>query len=410
MSAYACRPGKGSEPEIGWQWALQMARFHDVTVFTRTKNRAAIEGRLGQIKDLQPLPVFKYHESHRVLLRLKPYLNFLRIYYIFWQRSVRREISTLLRGDRFDLLHHVTFSSYRYPTAIWQHGIPSIWGPIGGIESVPSAFLPRRRPQALFYEVVRGTHNLLQDSWLGTLSKRAKLSNLTIACTEEMDRALRNLGVEAKLMSSAGIVPAEFPERRLALKQGPLRILYVGNIIPLKGIDLALEALKGSQTDAHFTLIGDGELLEPARRMTTKLGLDDRAEFRGRLPRATTLAAYPDFDVFLFPSLHDTGGFAVLEAMSSYLPVICLAVGGPAVMTNDKCGFKIPLRQRPVVVADLAGAIQTYDRDRALMRDHGNAARQVVLEHFNWNQKGEKMNEFYREVISSRDSALAHGG
>src|ERR1700720_4879126 len=46
LSAYACEPHKGSGPEVGWQWALQMARFHDVTVLTQSKNRPVIERAL----------------------------------------------------------------------------------------------------------------------------------------------------------------------------------------------------------------------------------------------------------------------------------------------------------------------------------------------------------------------------
>ncbi len=46
ISAYACEPNKGSEPEVGWQWALQMAKYHEVTVLTRTNNRAGIEREL----------------------------------------------------------------------------------------------------------------------------------------------------------------------------------------------------------------------------------------------------------------------------------------------------------------------------------------------------------------------------
>ena len=37
ISAYACEPDKGSEPEVGWKWALHLARFHDVCVLTLVK-------------------------------------------------------------------------------------------------------------------------------------------------------------------------------------------------------------------------------------------------------------------------------------------------------------------------------------------------------------------------------------
>jgi glycosyltransferase involved in cell wall biosynthesis len=401
MSAYACRPGKGSEHEIGWQWTLHMARIHDVTVLTRRKSREAIEKELKRLGDAHPVPTFEYHECNRLMLGLKARVSsFVRVYYVAWQRSVRRRISALVRRNHYDLLHHVTFSAYRYPTAIWGHGIPCIWGPIGGIETVPAAFMPRRSPRALLYELGRGTTNFMQESHLGGVARKASRSDLTVACTEEMHRLLRKLGVDARLMASVGMAPTRFPDRDLALRKGPLRILYVGNIIPLKGLDLGLEALSASQTDARFTLIGDGEFLAGAKRLTRKLGLSERVEFRGRLPQAATLAAYPDFDLLLFPSLHDTGGYAVLEAMANSLAVVCLAVGGPALMVNGHCGFKIPLGRRDEVVSGLASAIQTYDRDRELLRAHGKGARQVVLKDFNWDTRAEKMNEFYQEVIA----------
>ena len=48
VSAYACEPGKGSEPGVGWQWVRQIARFHDTWVITRANNREKIEADLLQ--------------------------------------------------------------------------------------------------------------------------------------------------------------------------------------------------------------------------------------------------------------------------------------------------------------------------------------------------------------------------
>ena len=49
LSAYACEPGKGSEPAVGWMWAMELAAAgHEVWVITRAANRAAIESELQQ--------------------------------------------------------------------------------------------------------------------------------------------------------------------------------------------------------------------------------------------------------------------------------------------------------------------------------------------------------------------------
>src|SRR5947199_5188831 len=91
IAAYACEPDKGSEPEVGWQWALQMARFHDVTVLTRANNRAGIEKGLAQLSG-QAVPKFIYHDLDPWLLRLKDRFRATRAYYVLWQRSARNVV------------------------------------------------------------------------------------------------------------------------------------------------------------------------------------------------------------------------------------------------------------------------------------------------------------------------------
>src|SRR5262249_21104519 len=126
ISAYACEPGKGSEPEVGWQWALQMARYHDVTVLTRANNQATIEAEIGGI-DADLRPRFVYYDLDPVLLELKRRFSAARAYYTLWQRSARKVVGQLVREQRFDLIHHLTFATFRCPTAIWGHGVPCIW-------------------------------------------------------------------------------------------------------------------------------------------------------------------------------------------------------------------------------------------------------------------------------------------
>jgi len=102
----------------------------------------------------------------------------------------------------------------------------------------------------------------------------------------------------------------------------------------------------------------------------------------------------------LFPSLHDTGGFAVIEAMFNELPVICLDCAGPAVAVRDGCGMKVSVQQnRQRVIEDLAAAIRRYDQNRPLLLSHGKAARQSILEHYDWEKKGNQMNEVYEEIL-----------
>jgi len=408
MSAYACEPGKGSEPEVGWQWALQMARFHDVTVLTRANNRPPIEAGLAELVGRQPVPRFVYLDLSAAAQRWKKRLGATQLYYWFWQRAARQRLAALATGARFDLLHHTTFAGYRYPVAVAGHGRPSLWGPIGGVECVPWGLLPWRHLPSLGRETLRNLINGAQTAPGSALGRRAAQVTSVLASTREMQQALNALGHPAELMPTVGLDLTRFVPKPSAPSSGPLRFLFVGNLVALKGIDLALAALHTSKSDGRFTIVGDGPFRATCQRLASRLGLAGRVQFTGRKPRSEVLRMYRDYDVVLFPSLHDTGGYAVLEGMASGLPVICLDCGGPALAVREGCGFKVPLGSRRAVIAGLAAAIRCYDQDRALVAAHGQAARQVLEQEYDWAVKARRMNEVYLDTVDR--FAAAHPG
>jgi glycosyltransferase involved in cell wall biosynthesis len=65
-------------------------------------------------------------------------------------------------------------------------------------------------------------------------------------------------------------------------------------------------------------------------------------EFAGRIPREQLIDGFSHYTVLVFPSLHDSGGMVVLEALSRGTPVICLDLGGPSVIVNASCGVVVP--------------------------------------------------------------------
>lgn len=400
ISAYACEPGKGSEPEVGWQWCLQMARFHDITVVTRANNRTNIENALAELPEGQAVPTFVYFDGGPLLLWLKSRFEATRFYYIWWQRSIRRVIGELSREQKFDLIHHVTFAGYRYITGIWGHGVPSIWGPIGGMESIAMRLLPYRYPIELLTELTRNLNNFIQSSPTAAFPSRARQCQLTLVTTQETQAILSNWDIACVLMPTVALVIADFPLRVSydVTAPRPLRLLFVGQLIWLKGVDLAIKALAASKTDATLHFIGSGPFRENLEKMVIKLGLSERVSFSPRIPRSQVLKEIYDYDVFVFPSLHDSGGFAMLEAMAAGMPTICLAVGGPALAVADDCGFRIPIGKRKQVIADLAKKLEFYNENREAVEVHGRHARSQIELNYNWDRKGELMNELYHNV------------
>lgn len=397
ISAYACEPGRGSEPEVGWQWATQVARLHDVTVLTRANNREPIERGLAAIDEAHR-PRFVFHDVGPRALALKRRLPAMQWYYAAWQSSARRVVAELVQRERFDVLHHATFAGFRYDTAIWDHGLPAVWGPLGGGESVPTALLPWRHPRILAAELARNFLNSIAVGPIGSARVRGEKSAVVLAATRETAAAFARCGVNVRVFPTIGfdVTQQELPPRQP--RTGALRLLYVGNLLWLKGLDLALHALAKTDHAAELTLLGDGPFRAELARLCAQLGIASRVHFRGRVARAAALAAYREFDVLLFPSLHDSGGLAVLEAMANELPAIVLDCGGPALSVREGCGRKVPLGSRNELIRGLAHAIDFYTEDPARIAADGARARRAVEEHYSWEKKAAAMDAIYREA------------
>ncbi len=127
----------------------------------------------------------------------------------------------------------------------------------------------------------------------------------------------------------------------------------------------------------------------PYRRNKTKptaggrLAEDLPWQNQGRLQQL-----YREHDLLLFPSLRDSRGMVVLEALSHGLPVMCLNLGGPGVAVDENCGRVIATSgcAEPEVVEAMARAMQELWRDSELLRRLSDGARRRVAA-FSWSRK-----------------------
>jgi len=148
----------------------------------------------------------------------------------------------------------------------------------------------------------------------------------------------------------------------------PLQVLYVGRLIYWKGLHLGLEAfaqLLEQGVDAQLSIVGIGKEERWLKQRAHALGLDGRVHWAGKMNHTELLKKYANFDLFLFPSLHDSGGTVVLEAMSAGLPVICLDLGGPPTMVDASCGCVVLAREssQEEVVAGLGSALLRFAKE-----------------------------------------------
>jgi glycosyltransferase involved in cell wall biosynthesis len=401
LSAYACEPGRGSEPEVGWQWAIHLARLHDVTVVTRANNRDRIERALAGLPG--PHPRFLYFDLPPRWLTWKRRGLPVAVYYFAWQRAVARELAPRLA--EFDLIHHITFNSFRQPGAWRACGRPIVLGPLGGGQICPWRLMGDFGA-AWPGEMLRSLTVKLNG--LNPFARRSFAAASLILCANE-DTAARVPRVfrhKVRLLLETGIAEAGTPAQGTAAANG-VRLIWVSRLVPIKGAPLAVRAFaraRQEQPDLRLTLVGDGPDLAKVRALAARLGVATAIEWTGQVPLTEVKRLLTQHDVFLFTSLRDTSGNVLLEAMAAGLPAVTLRHHGAAQIATDETALRIPPTHAAETEQQLAAAMVRLARDPALRSRLGAAAAARIREQYLWPVKAAQMDALYREALAGARS------
>jgi glycosyltransferase involved in cell wall biosynthesis len=361
VSSFACSPVLGSEPGVGWHWVTEMARRHDVVVVTRTFFKPHIEPELAA----RPVPGLRvsYFDPPGSVGIAYAQQMFSRRYYMWWQWHVRRHVQQLLAAERFDLIHHLTWGTFRWPLFISDLGVPMVMGPVGGGERGPLGLLAGLPLRAQLFDWLRDvTLRISSSEWLAP--QALKRARLVLCKTAETMQALPpSVRPRAVIAHEIGAPePDPVGPVRPPLAGRPLRLLFAGRLMGWKGVALAVGAvaeLRKLGHEATLDIAGEGPLEGYLRQQISQLGLGAQVRLLGMLPKSEVLRLYSQSDLFVFPSLHDSSGNVVLESLSRGLPVVCLDVGGPPQYIQPGCGAVVATagRTRQQVERALAEAM-----------------------------------------------------
>jgi glycosyltransferase involved in cell wall biosynthesis len=402
VSAFACEPGRGSEPGIGWNWATQAARFNEVWVLTHTSHRRQIEAHMEQspIDNLH----FEYVKSSARTDASGLAGLLLRFQYILWQAAALRAAKRLHAEVQFDIAHHVTYGSYRYPTFLARLGVPFVWGPMGGGERAPISFYRTYGWKGILFESIRDLSNLVAkvDPVVHLTARRAaKIIAVTPDTASALPRSAQSkIVIEPAIGMYENFMQIPFH----GTGNGIVRLIYAGMLLHRKGVHLLLPALKKAidqGAKVRLDIVGNGPMKKELEQLTIALGLNESVSFIGQMPRERLVEYYREHDIFAFPSLQDSGGFVVIEAMAAGLPVICLGLGGPGQIVTDQTGIRVPAKSPDQVVNDLAKAISTLAEKPERRREMGLAGRERIVARYSWDRIGNFTQRLYSAVHES---------
>lgn len=341
-SAYACEPGKGSEPGVGWNYAIEMAKHHHLWVLTRENNKQLIEEALRR----NPVPnlSFLYYDLPPFWKKLKNRIpGGITLYYFFWQLGAQKAVLTAHAEIGFDVAQHVTFAQFWMPCALQKLSIPYLYGPVGGGEYVPKQYLAGFSLKGRIRETLRKAMQAIFCQ-LPCVKKACANASVVIAATDLTADACRKLGAKRiEMCSQVGIdkrILNSLAHKPSAAFSGHQVVLAcIGRLIDWKGFWIAAEAFcRANIPESKIIFTAGGEDESRIKKIFACHGMTDRAEFCGWVSPERLSEIMASMTALVFPSMRDSSGMVIVEALAHQKPVICFDWAGPGFITRGCTG------------------------------------------------------------------------
>ena len=406
LSAYACQPDCGSERGVGWNWAWHLAQMgHEIWVLTNSNGKEKIE----QILALNSMPNlhFIYVDATKwIKHHIKNLVRFFgnQIDYLNWQQQAYKIARQLDREHQFDLVHHVTLSSITGGTHLWQLNKPFVFGPVGGGQIAPPRFKKYFCGQWT-KEALRSSINQHLISFNLNTRKTLSQADLVLVTNQEtFDLAEREGAHRIKFFLDTGL-PQDYFAQKFPIRKNSseLRLLWVGRLLPRKGLPLVLEALTKVNPDIPFkmTIVGAGPLSNCVSNWIKEFSLDERIEYLGFVPWHELRDEYLKSEVFFFTSLRDSFGSQFLEAMAYGLPIITLNHHGARDFIPDRAGIKVSVTSPTETVNLLARAVEYMYKNPQQRLNMGSIGYNFAKTQ-SWSRRAVKISKYYGELITQK--------
>ena len=406
ISAYACEPGRGAEPGVGWNLVRELSQKHELWVMTRADHQDKVFqcgekwiDRVHWVFIDPPTWIIFWKKGSRGLYP----------FYALWQVKAWKTAKRLQTEIGFDLIHHLTFGQYWVPTPLVKLPPPFVFGPVGGGESTPPGF-------SRHYSLMGKIREWVRDSfrrWLPVIPglRRWYLdADWTMAATRNTEAALKRIGVsKLEVLHQSGIgngdeVEHFWRERTPVTKsaEGILKIVTACRLVHWKAVDLAIEAVDRARKagiPVELEILSDGPEASSLKRLVEKLDLNKVIIFSGRLPKIEDVfEQVSQADALIHPALHEAFGQSCLEAMALGTPVICLDWAGPGLIVDKKTGYAVKPEGREKTIKNLADAINRCYQDKRERTSKGEDAARRARTVFSWSGLADRINSVYLRV------------
>ena len=405
---FSCSPYYGSDEGIGWLWPYYMRNHHEVWALVRKDRKADIdrycrENHISGIHfiyaDVPDWMNFYYKNKAK---GKNGTLDFL-AYQFLWQFAAYLAARKIHKKEKFDLVHHVGTNDFRFLGLLAHLKIPYIIGPIGGAQEVPGALVSYVQA----HKKTEKLRSILNRVLTSSLEYRYSLNHAwkVYVSNEEtrqyVARKMKNPS-RCEILTEVGVGDCDVcKQKKDSLEFQGMTFLWAGRMEYRKGLEFLFDVLDRLPLEMVWQLIlcGDGSEKERYMQLVREKKYSDRVIFKGKIPYEELQNLYEQSDVFVFPSLRETTGTVIVEAMAHGVPVIAIDQGGARYVLQQNAGMLISGRSKEDMIDNFANAMLACMQNKKKTETMGRNAQLRISSYYLWNKKIEYMLEQYKEML-----------
>ncbi len=385
MSAYTIDPYGVSEAFTAFNYLIFLKKKYRVILITDIVNKNNLEHFFSN--ETPNLTIYYINDSSKLFRKnVFLYNSFKLGYFIFNYRQGK-----LIKKHKevFSNVHIAFFkspSSYRYTSSLSKLNAKYfIVGPAGGGIQYPKGFKKYRKKEKWYYKLRNYDRLIFKLPYYKRYARKVDLYLVNFPYAYELISPL--LSNKAISLSETGLDTYSFNGTNKIC--GKFKMLYVGRLIPYKGVELIIKALGLIQRDLSkhkwsLDIIGEGIEKRSLIKLVQELNLSDHVFFKGKVSKAKVFHFYKTSNLLLFPSLKESGGNVYLEAMANGLPIIAINHGSPKYILPDKGTVKIDPLNENFVIYKIGEAILKYINSEEKLITDSKLCVDFVRKTFDW--------------------------
>lgn len=424
----------GSEPGMGWNWIIHLAKYCEVFVISEGEFREQCE------EASKGLPIKWYwnpvSDDVRKMCWNQGDWRFYK-YYEQWQRKtadiargIIRDLQTSSvqdntivsqrdivknpdgspshsgegRGEGL-LLHQLNMIGFREPGYLWQvskeTGVPFVWGPVDAKEGFPMAYTegaPLKNKLFLYLKNAITRFQLKHDK---RVSQAARQASIIFSASSNSVHAIKKyMNLDSVLMNETGC--HSLSNQSLNYKENEshnsFKLLWIGKLDFRKQLPLALRTISSIRgLNVTLDIVGGGEA-KMYKGLADELDVSKLVNWHGAVSHEQVQMLMRESDLLFFTSVAEGTPHVVLEAIANGLPVICFNTCGHGDVVTEDIGVKIPLTNPTQSIKDFAEKITyLYNHPEELQCMSENCRERA--EELSWDNKAKQMVSLYEQII-----------